>query len=253
MPTLGLSMHVLPSLAAVENVGFQLLLLMGLIAIAGLIARRVPDLRTVGVVVGSLALAHLAVFTRILPHGLVHSHANWDGKILSIVVTFALIAVIPSLSWDAAGFRWSQNGAIVPALIACAIVFAFSWSLSLLLPHQHVAPTGDQLWYQALIPGPSEEPLYRGLALVLLDRAFGNQYWKFLGAPLGFGAIITSIWFGLIHGAGIADGQVVVSWLYVGVVAVIGFILAWIRMRTGSLVIPIVAHAVVDIGDAIIG
>jgi uncharacterized protein len=74
------------------------------------------------------------------------------------------------------------------------------------------------LWYQALIPGPSEEPLYRGLALVLLDRAFGNRFWNVVGAPFGFGAIITSIWFGVIH-----------------------------------LVIPIFAHAVVDVGEMFIG
>ncbi|HTZ54102.1 MAG TPA: CPBP family intramembrane glutamic endopeptidase [Candidatus Acidoferrum sp.] len=246
-------MHVLPSTAAVENVAFQLLILVGLIAVAGLAARRVPDLRLAAIVVGSLALAHLAVFTSLVPAAVLHAHWNWAGKILSIVVTLALIAMIPSLSWDAAGFRWSQNGAIVPALIACAIVWAFSWSIDLLLPHPHVAPTAEALWYQALIPGPSEEPLYRGLALVLLDRAFGNRYWKVLGAPFGFGAIITSIWFGVIHGSGIAGGQIVVSWLTIAVTGTIGFVFAWIRMRTGSLVIPIVAHAVIDVGDTIIG
>jgi uncharacterized protein len=246
-------MHVLPSLGAVENVGFQLLILIGLIAVAALVARRVPDLRTVAIVVGSLALAHLAVFTNLLPRGLIHSHWNWDGKILSIFVTLGLIAVIPSLSWDAAGFRWNQNGATVPALIAAAMMWIFAWSLALLVPHARLPATAEALWYQALIPGPSEEPLYRGLALVLLDRAFGNRYSKLFGAPFGFGAIITSIWFGVIHGCGIAAGQIVVSWFTIFAVAVDGFFLAWIRMRTGSLVIPIVAHAVVDVGETFIG
>jgi uncharacterized protein len=246
-------MHVLPSLAAVENVAFQLLILVALIAAGGLVARRVPNLRTVALVVLSLGLVHLAVFTSLVPPGVPHGHWNWAGKILSIFVTLGLIAVIPSLSWDAVGFRWSRKSAVVPALIACAIAWTFSWGIDLAIPHQHVAATAEALWYQALIPGPSEEPLYRGLALVLLDRAFGNQYWKVFGAPFGFGAIITSIWFGVIHGSGIAAGQIVVSWFTILVTGTIGFILAWIRMRTGSLVIPIVAHAVVDVGDTIIG
>jgi uncharacterized protein len=246
--------HVLPSLGAVENVAFQLLILVGLVTVAALAVRRVPDLRTVAIVVGSLALAHLAVFTNLLPRGLIHSHWNWDGKILSTFVTLGLIAVIPSLSWDAAGLRWNQNRGTVPALGAAAIMWTFAWGLGLLMTHGHVvAPTAETLWYQTLIPGPSEEPLYRGLALVLLDRAFGNRYWQVFGAPFGLGAIITSIWFGVIHGCGIADGQVVISWLTVFVVAVDGFFLAWMRMRTGSLVIPIVAHGVVDAGDSFIG
>ena len=245
-------MHVLPSVGAIENVAFQLLILVGLVAVAGLFARRLPDPRTVAVVVGSLALAHLAVFTNLLP-GLVHSHWNWAGKILSIFVTLGLIAVIPGLSWDAAGFRWKQNGGALPGLLAAALVWTFAWSLDLLLPHTHVAPTAEAVWYQALIPGPSEEPLYRGLALVLLDRAFGNRYWSVLGAPFGFGAIITSIWFGVIHGVGIVAGHVAISWLTIFATGTDGLVFAWIRMRTGSLVIPIFAHAVIDVGDVLIG
>jgi uncharacterized protein len=247
-------MHVLPSLEAVESVFFQLLILVGLIAAAALVARRLPDLRTVAIVVGSLALAHLAIFTNLLPHGLIHSHWNWGGKILSIAVTLGLIAVIPSLTWDAAGFRWNQNRGTLPALAAAAIMFIFAWGIGLVMTHGHLTPpTAETLWYQALIPGPSEEPLYRGLALVLLDRAFGNRYFQLLGAPFGFGAVITSMWFGVIHGVGIAEGHVVVSWITVFVTGTDGFFLAWMRMRTGSLVIPIVAHAVVDVGDSSIG
>lgn len=246
-------MHVLPSLGAVENVLFQLLLLAALIAIAGLAARRLPDLRTVAIVLGSLALAHLAVFTRVLPRSMLHTHWNWDGKILSIFVTLALIAVIPSLSWDAAGFRWKQNRGTIPALMAAALVCAFSWTLALLIPHPHQPPTAEALWYQALIPGPSEEPLYRGLALVLLDRAFGNRYIQLFGAPFGFGAAIIGIWFGLIHGSGIVDGHPVFDWLTIAATGTDGLLFGWMRMRTGSLVIPIVAHAVVDVGDTLIG
>jgi uncharacterized protein len=246
-------MHVLPRLGAVENVTFQLLILVGLIAAAALLGRRLPDLRTVTIVVGSLALAHLAVFTNLLPPGLIHSHWNWSGKILSIFVTLGLIAVIPSLSWEATGFRWNQNRGTLPALFAAAIMWLFAWSLDLLIAHPHVPATAEALWYQALIPGPSEEPLYRGLALVLLDRAFGNRYWNILSAPFGLGAIITSIWFGVIHGCGIVAGHVAVSWITIFATGTDGLFLAWMRMRTRSLVIPIFAHAVVDIGETIIG
>jgi hypothetical protein len=175
---------------------------------AALIVRRLPDLRTVAIVVGSPALAHLAVFTNLLPRGLIHSHWN------------------------------SRNAA---RTCRCGVDVDLA------------RPSAETLWYQTLIPGPSEEPLYRGLALVLLDRAFGDRYWQVLGAPFGLGAIITSLWFGVIHGCGIADGHVVISWITLFVTGLDGFFLAWMRMRTGSLVIPIVAHAIVDVGDSFIG
>jgi uncharacterized protein len=243
--------HVLPSLEAVETIFFQLLILVGLIAVAGLFARRLPDLRTVAIVLGSLALAHLVIFTNVLPPGAFNLRWPWAGKILSIVVTLGLIAVIPSLSWNAVGFRWNQNRGVLPALIAAAITCIFYWSI-IYLAHAHRPPTAETLWYQALIPGPNEEPLYRGLALVLLDRAFGNHYRQIFGAPFGFGAIITSIWFGIIHGVAIAGGHVVADGLVIFSAGTVGAFLAWIRMRTGSLVIPIITHAAVDVGDYVV-
>jgi uncharacterized protein len=242
-----------PSSEAIETVAFQLVVLAALIAAAALLARRAPDFRTVAVALGSLALVHLAVFSSVLPRALIHSHWNWEGKILSIVVTLVLIAIIPSLSWSEVGFRWNQHGTTAPALAAAALVCAFSWSVDLLVPHPHVAPTAQAIWYQALIPGPSEEPLYRGLVLVLLDRAFGNKFWIVFGAPFGYGAIIMSLWFGVIHGVGVTGGHIVAVWPVIAGVALIGFGLGWIRMRTRSLIMPIVTHAVVDVGDTLIG
>jgi membrane protease YdiL (CAAX protease family) len=242
-----------PNVEAIENVAFQLLVLVGLIVAAALLARRVPDLRTLAVVLGSLALVHLAVFSSVLPRGVIHSQWNWNGKVLSIAVTLLLIAMIPSLSWSEAGFRWNQHGTTVRALVAAALVCTFSWSVDLLVPHPHVAPTAQAIWYQALIPGPSEEPLYRGLALVLLDRAFGNRFWPVFGAPFGLGASIMSVWFGVIHGVGIAGGHIIAVWPVIAGVTLIGFGLGWIRMRTRSLIIPIITHAVVDVGDTLIG
>lgn len=242
-----------PSPNAIESVAFQLMILVALIIVAAVLARRVPDLRTIAVVLGSLALVHLAIFSSVLPRGLIHSEWNWSGKVLSIVVTLLLIAVIPSLSWSEAGFRWNQRGTTVPALAAAALVCVVSWSIDLLLPHARVAPSTQALAYQALIPGPSEDPLYRGLALVLLDRAFANRFWTVFDAPYGFGAIIMSLWFGAIHGVGVADGHIVVEWPVIAIVAVIGFGLGWIRMRTRSLIVPIVTHAAVDVGNTLIG
>jgi hypothetical protein len=135
-------MHVLPSLEAVETIFFQLLILIGLIAVAGLFARRMPDLRTVAIVIGSLALAHLVIFTHVLPPGALNLRWPWAGKILSIVVTLGLIAVIPSLSWDAVGFRWNQNRGVLPALIAAAITCIFYWSI-IYLAHWYRPPTAE--------------------------------------------------------------------------------------------------------------
>lgn len=54
------------------------------------------------------------------------------------------------------------------------------------------------------MPGLDEETFYRGVALALLNRAFGKNQDLF-GARIGWGLIIISVLIGLVHGVGLTD------------------------------------------------
>lgn len=80
----------------------------------------------------------------------------------------------------------------------------------------------DLLWL-GLLPGLSEELLFRGVMLA----AFGLT-------PLGL--IISSICFGMLHFSGSQQ------WPYVIWATVVGFILGYSAIATGNLFVPILAH-----------
>jgi CAAX protease family protein len=230
------------------NVALGLGELVLLVAVVSLIRRRLPNLGDVGIALAVLFAAHVALFVGMIPK--TPLSWNWIGKALSIAVTVAAVALIPSVTWRDAGFTWRQGGGLIPAVLAAVVVCAFGWGSNVLFGGIHLKHPGlETLLYQATMPGLNEEPLYRGITLFLLDRAFRDERVAVFGAPIGWGALITSIWFGLIHGNGIVHGQFQIAVLPIAIIAIIGFGLAWIRMRTGSIAACIATHNVLNLAQ----
>jgi membrane protease YdiL (CAAX protease family) len=97
------------------------------------------------------------------------------------------------------------------------------------------------------MPGLNEELTYRGYLLGILNSIMPRRV-NLFAAPLGWGVIVTSLLFGLLHGLWM-DGSFAI---HVDVIAlcnttISGFIFAWLRERTGSLVMPILAHGLEDV------
>ncbi len=96
------------------------------------------------------------------------------------------------------------------------------------------------------MPGVAEELIYRGLLLGLLNKISESKF-KFLGTNFGWGAILTSIVFGLMHGAQLGDNyQLQLDFITILLTGFYGFIYALIKERSGSLVFPIIAHNTSD-------
>jgi hypothetical protein len=180
--------------------------------------------------------------------GVAKGHWNWDGKIVSIVATLILIAIIPRVSFKESGFRWSQSGGVAPAIFGGALICAVVWGTNY-VAGTHNGANAEDLWYQATMPGLQEEPSFRGLMLVLLNQAFKDKPLKLLGAPIGWAAVASSVYFGMGHGLGWDNGHVAFDAVAIAVTGAIGFVLLWIKERTGSLILPILAHNAANFGD----
>jgi membrane protease YdiL (CAAX protease family) len=64
------------------------------------------------------------------------------------------------------------------------------------------------------------------------------------GAHIGWSAVVTSIVFGLWHGLDVsAHFKISVEVAPMVIPSLGGFVLAWCRARSGSLILPIVAHS----------
>lgn len=96
------------------------------------------------------------------------------------------------------------------------------------------------------MPGLNEELIYRGFLLGLSNKIFDKKF-NLLGTHFGYGAILTSVAFGLLHGFQMSDNyQFQFDFLTIITSGVYGIFYTLIRERSGSLVFPIIALSTAD-------
>jgi len=173
-------------------------------------------------------------------------NSNWSGKLYSIIFTLGLLYFTRRLlTFEEAGITLRQRpGSIFPSLI---VVLALAgWATVIGINSPKGSFDAETLLYLAIMPGLNEELVYRGGLLGSLNRILPGRI-NFLGARLGWGTLVISVLFGLLHGFWLDNTYSV----HMDIIAlensfVSGFIFAWLKERTGSLVVPIIAHGLED-------
>lgn len=187
-----------------------------------------------------LMVAYDALLTRgygRIPLDFGPSDWNWEGKMLAVLLSLAVAAWL--------GFR--RSGVTLRhyrtgwpgALALSAVLVAVYLGLALYFPTEPA--DADTLAFQLTMPGLDEELFYRGVLLVMLNEAFGRPL-SVLGAPMGWGALVSSFAFGLTHALGYADGGFSVDATALALTGLPALLLVWIREKTGSVVLPILLH-----------
>lgn len=141
------------------------------------------------------------------------------------------------------------HGVLVPlrglapaAALTVPILGLFGLIVVLVARAQGLAPRdpswGDLAWFfliDALLVALPEEWLFRGVLQPALERPEGPRR-RVLGAPLGRGALVGALLFGLAHA---------LLWLSPAraLTAAPGLLFAWLRARTGGILPAVVAHA----------
>ena len=176
---------------------------------------------------------------------------NWVGKVFTIIGTIAMLYFIPRVGFKAAGVIWAQKkGWLVPVLITGAITLSFGVFSSI-----YFAPspntTIENLAFQATLPGIDEELFFRGLLLLLAHQAFGKNM-KVFGVETGWGLWLVTIIFGLLHGLSYTDAGLSVNFAAIFFTGYIGFVLGWMRERTGSIVVPVAFHNIFNVTMAFV-
>lgn len=176
---------------------------------------------------------------------------NWAGKIAATISTLAALAVLMGLRLvrpGEAGLTLRQApGSVAPALAATAVLTITGVGIEALL--RDGTDTGlERLLYQASMPGLDEELFFRGLMLAAMSMALTSPRVRILGAPIGWAGFLIALLFGLGHGLVFEEGAGVhIAWLALGVTAYLGLGLLWIRERTGSVLIPIFSHNLINL------
>ena len=181
---------------------------------------------------------------------------NWGGKIASILLWIVTLFIFTGLNktYKAAdmGFTLKQNqGSLRPALLAVLLAITFQIVITLALGGADGVDT-ETLLYQATMPGFDEEPMFRGIILLTLSLGIVSNRFNVFGAQLNIAGLVFALLFASVHGVSFSNGEVhfaAVAFFFSGIV---GLILLWLRERTGSLLLPIIAHNLVNVTGQII-
>lgn len=179
------------------------------------------------------------------PLNIIPGNWNWNGKLLELVVLVAFtVALLVSgiFTRQELGLTFRQRPGTWRAVIFGILPFLVLLDAMVLFFAQHEVPSGETIAFQLTLPGLTEELAYRGLLLALFDRMFPPTR-TILGAKMGYGAIATSLMFFAVHAVSVDKSLHVGFDPLNGTSALIGsFVGVWIRARSGSLVIPVLAH-----------
>ena len=166
------------------------------------------------------------------------------NQILMVMGLTAVILLIVAKIWQYLGsvtllpLLFTQEAVLYSLALASGIILASSLAYRLWPAYQRSADSylelvikplvwADLIWL-GLLPGLSEELLFRGVIL----SALGLNVTA---------AIASSLLFGILHFSGKQQ------WPYVVWATIVGFALAYSAILTGNLLIPIIAHVGVNL------
>jgi uncharacterized protein len=175
----------------------------------------------------------------LLPRLIPPSHWNWQGKLLALAATFA-IAALPAFGWRKSGLTVAQAKDSLGSCVPLAIIYCVFF---VVLAHFFPGPPASRetIAFQLTMPGFEEEPFYRGILLLALDQAFRERV-RLIGVDWGWGAVLSCALFGLAHAFGFSHDHFSFDPFTMTLTALPSFIGVWLRIRTGSLVIPVLLH-----------
>jgi hypothetical protein len=183
--------------------------------------------------------AMLTNFQGLLPDAFSGSQWNWQGKLLALAATL-IVASLPALGWRRSGLTLAQTPGSLRNCVPVAILYClFFLIIARVFPSDPASH--ETIAFQLTMPGLEEEPFYRGILLLALDRAFLGRV-RFLGVDWGWGAILSCALFGLAHAFGYGHGAFSFDSMTMALTALPAFIGVWLRLRTGSLLLPVLLH-----------
>lgn len=177
---------------------------------------------------------------------------NWCGKLVAAAAAGAVIALLCARGWGRPEFGIARpaRGTLGLAAGAALVLAGLRGFLAFRSGETH-ALDWSELAFQATMPGIAEELFVRGLFMAIALRAAGG------GRAAGTRAILAcALLFASMHalaprnpmpgherGFAIGGGwELVFEPLLFGRTLVTGIVYGWLRLRTGSVLAPMLAH-----------
>lgn len=185
-------------------------------------------------IAGTILFLALREVAHLIPlHGLTRPAWNWSGHLLA----FAGMLVLAGQLSRRAALTPRDFGFVPPASLGPAVAVGAAALLLSYGVHTMIGGTPERIsastWlFLAIVPGPVEEVAFRGVLLAAAERAAPASR-RVAGVPVSIGATLLTAAFIGLHGLGL--GQLLS-------VLPAALLYLWLRLKTGSVLVPIVAH-----------
>ncbi len=173
---------------------------------------------------------------------------NWIGTILATIIALIFIFYHRKDIREELGFSTKTKKTLQFGLILFIGFLLFDFVFKLILFPKGGEFKLEPFLFQATMPGISEEIVFRGILLWLLSKAFIPSK-KIKGVLFGWGFVIVTFTFAMIHGVILKENMEIkidyVTIIYLTIITSLS--LGFLRKFSGTLIVPIVGHNVVNL------
>lgn len=168
---------------------------------------------------------------------------NWVGKIAGLLL--GVFFVYRNKLISKAEIGWTiklREGSLMPIIYTVLLVLLAR--LIIYLSFENVNPDFDleTIGFQGILAGLSDELIFRGILLALLNRIFVAKENVF-GYSLSFGVLISSLLYGLSQGFILQEGfHLQINLIRILLGFFVGLIAAVLKERSGSLLPAVLFH-----------
>lgn len=183
----------------------------------------------------------------------IDSDWNWSGKLYAFGGSILFYILFRKLFAEHNFITFKQrNTSIKISLFITIIIFVAAVGAAMLSINSSATRSAYFL-FQFTMPGLDEEIAYRGIMLGLLSNALRSKLY-FRTINLGNPALlITSVLFGLTHSFHIdPDWSVHQDWYPFFNTFVMGLLVGWITLKSGSIVMSVLIHGLINTIPSII-
>ena len=180
---------------------------------------------------------------------------TWIGKILSLITSLVIIYSVSKSDRKEIGFTTEINS---KKQLRSGLLFFFGFLLFDFILKMILFPKGasfdlETFIFQATTPGLTEELAFRGISFWLLDKVFLPK-WTFRGIQFGWGFIIVTVFFGLVHGVVLKENHELkfdlMTIVYLTLISSLS--LGILRKLSGNLIYSVLGHNTINVMNVII-
>ena len=173
---------------------------------------------------------------------------NWSGKALEILWPLVIVFGLKWFSSKEVGYTWPKGR------VCWILASGFGVGIALIgiildrISGNRPDPaTLETIFFQLTMPGLAEEAVYRGVFLALFNRYF-KRPWTLASAKMGWGALFTTLAFTAAHVICYSPKDKALFWNFGAAIPVfvVGFLLVWLREKTGSIWPSVLLHNVAN-------